>query len=417
MIEIKQKKFCCGCNACVQKCPKHCISMDEDNKGFLYPKVDTGKCVDCGICEKVCPMHKDANSRTPIQCYAVRNRDESVVYNSSSGGVFTLFAEQTIKEGGIVFGARWNNKWEVEHGCTENIEGIKSFQGSKYVQSKINDSYIKVESFLKSGRKVLFSGTPCQISGLRSYLKRDYDNLFTIDLVCHGVPSPGLFRWYLSEQLQKVALKGAKKNSVLLRPIHSIPKRNALESVNVVEIKGISFRNKAKGWKKFSFALDLAKATAAGEKNSVLLSYTLDEDTFLKGFLADMYLRPSCMDCPFRELKSGSDITICDFWGVEEVIPDYDDDKGCTAVMINTPNGGDLFNLLSDIQCVSCNFNDIVRNNASVISNRKHTFKEFKFWNLPHIYSFEERVNKSFRLTFVDKVIYKLTSILKLNSF
>lgn len=190
MIEIKDKKDCCGCSACVQKCPKQCISLKEDNEGFLYPEVDKSMCINCGLCEKVCPVLHQGESRKPLKVYAAKNQDEEIRRQSSSGGIFTLLAEKTIQDGGVVFGARFDEHWEVKHDYTETIEGLAAFRGSKYVQSRMEDNYRKAEMFLKQGRKVLFSGTPCQVAGLKRFLRKYYGNLLTIDMVCHGVPSP-----------------------------------------------------------------------------------------------------------------------------------------------------------------------------------------------------------------------------------
>ena len=183
MISIKQKKDCCGCSACVQRCPKQCISMAEDEEGFLYPHIDESKCIDCGLCEKVCPVINQENQREPLSVYAATNPDEKIRMLSSSGGLFSMLAEKTIENGGVVFGACWNDEWEVVHDYTETVLGIAKFRGSKYVQSRIGDSYRIVEKFLKDGREVLFSGTPCQVAGLKKYLCKVYENLFLVDFI------------------------------------------------------------------------------------------------------------------------------------------------------------------------------------------------------------------------------------------
>ena len=193
MIEIKDKSQCCGCNACVQRCPKQCIAMCEDEEGFLYPEGDEAICIDCGLCENVCPVINQADARIPLQVYAAKNTDEKIRMHSSSGGVFSILAEQTIKQGGVVFGARFDENWEVKHDYTETIDGVSVFRGSKYVQSKTGDTFKQAEQFLKQNRKVLFSGTPCQIVALKRYLKKEYENLLLVDFICHGVPSPGVW--------------------------------------------------------------------------------------------------------------------------------------------------------------------------------------------------------------------------------
>lgn len=197
MINIKDKSNCCGCNACVQKCPKQCISMREDDEGFLYPYVDKILCIDCGLCEKTCPVINSKEERKPLNVFAAKKPNDEVRMQSSSGGIFTLLAENVIDEGGVVFGAGFNERWEVVHSFAEKKEDLAKFRGSKYVQSKVGNSYKQAEAFLKQGRKVLYSGTPCQIAGLKQYLRKDYANLLAVDFICHGVPSPGVFRTYL----------------------------------------------------------------------------------------------------------------------------------------------------------------------------------------------------------------------------
>lgn len=332
MIDIRQKKDCCGCESCVQVCPKRCITLEEDKEGFLYPHADASLCVDCGLCEKVCPVINQGPICEPIGVYAAINPDEEIRRQSSSGGIFTLLAESIIVEGGVVFGARFDEHWNVIHDYTETKEGLEAFRGSKYVQSRIENAYRQAEQFLKAGRKVMFTGTPCQVKGLRLYLRKEYDNLLAVDFVCHGVPSPKVWRKYLDEEVAHQC----DKNSVSSHPIPSFSERDAL-------VKGISFRNKASGWKKFSFVLTLSKASAAGEKNTVSSSSIFYDNAYMQAFLANLSLRPSCYNCPAKAGKSDSDITIGDFWGIENVAPSMDDDKGTSLVMLNTQKGKKAF--------------------------------------------------------------------------
>lgn len=337
MIQITDKYNCCGCEACLQRCPKECISMSMDSEGFLYPSVDTDKCIDCGLCEKVCPVQHKNNAHEPLKTFVAKNPDEEIRLQSSSGGIFSLLAEAVIREGGVVFGAQWNDSWECVHGLAEEAVGIAAFRGSKYLQSSINGTYKKAEYILKQGRKVLFSGTPCQIAGLRRYLRREYDNLLLVDFICHGVPSPGVFRQYLKEEMEKVARQGRQKNTVSSSPIHPVSESDTPYSFSA--IRSITFRDKRKGWKKYSFALSLSKASADGEENTVSLSYSLGKHAFMRGFLKDLYLRPSCYACPSKGLSSGADITLGDFWGIDTLHPELDDDRGLSAVTVNTERG------------------------------------------------------------------------------
>lgn len=331
MIEIKYKKDCCGCHACANACPKRCITMQTDNEGFLYPTVDSLRCIDCGLCEKVCPVINQNEPHKPLHVYAAYNKNEEIRMHSSSGGIFTLLAEATINEGGVVFGAKFDKDWNVVHDYTETIDGIADFRGSKYVQSTIGNTYSEAKNFLQTGRKVLFSGTPCQIAGLKKYLRKEYDNLLTVDIICHGVPSPLVWRRYIDETADKLrAERAGGKNTVSLS-LNEIP-----------VIKGISFRDKTHGWKKFGFRISYAAFKAAENSVSESAMDICESHTtnaFMRAFLSDTILRPSCYNCPAKQGKGHSDITIADFWGINHLDPDFDDNKGCGAIFLNTEEG------------------------------------------------------------------------------
>lgn len=412
MINIKEKEQCCGCTACVQKCPKQCISLDEDNEGFLYPKINDQLCVDCGLCEKVCPVINTRPPKpTPAKVYAYKNPNEDVRFNSSSGGFFTALAEKIIDEQGVVFGACFDSRWRVIHNYTETKEGLKAFRGSKYVQSFVGESFKQAEAFLKSGRKVLFTGTPCQISALHLFLRKDYDNLYTMDFVCHGVPSPGVFRWFLQEKLNEVALEG-DKNTVSLSTITSIPKGDVLIPKGV-EIKGIRFRDKCTGWKKFSFALNLAKATADGEKIQFTLSKDLSLNPYLNGFINDLYLRPSCYKCHSKLLSSNSDFTVADFWGQDTSFPEYDNDTGVSAVLLNTAKAEELVESIHDINMTEKEFGTFFQYNPSLNHCVKRKRSSAKFWKLYGRYPFAETVRRSYKNNIIDIIIKIKQRLLK----
>lgn len=363
MIEIKDKSKCCGCEACVQACPKHCIRFKQDGEGFYYPFADEAICIECGLCEKVCPVLNIDDAREPLSSYAAINDNEEERLKSSSGGIFILLAKRTIAEGGVVFGAKFDDQWNVVHSFSEDEAGLAAFMGSKYVQSRIGDTYSQAKAYLNGGKCVLYSGTPCQIAGLREFLRKEYDNLITVDVICHGVPSPMVWQDYLRE-IKENALKG--ENTVSLLPKHSISKRDTLSECKDVEIESIAFRDKRLGWKKFSFALTLAKATAAGKKNSVSLSHIHKEDPYFLGFNNyNLYLRPSCYHCPVRDLRSGSDITLADFWGIDTLMPELDDDKGISVIMVNTEKGFSMATSLG-VHLHDVRYDDIVSRNSSV---------------------------------------------------
>ena len=347
MIKITRREQCCGCSACLHICPKHSISFREDKEGFLYPQVDTATCIDCGLCEKVCPVLNQGEERMPLKVYAAKHADDEIRMKSSSGGIFTLLADQIIDKGGVVFGARFNENWEAVHDYTETKEGLAPFRGSKYVQSNIGNSYKQVEEFLKTGREVMFTGTPCQVAGLKKFLRKDYENLLAVDFVCHGVPSPMVWRKYLEEEIARQGDAG--KNTVLTSP-----------KVSPV-LTGVNFRDKSTGWKKYSFVLNFSKASADGEQNSVL-SLIFTDNAYMNAFLSNLSLRPSCYACPAKAGKSGADITIGDFWGIENVMPNIDDDKGVSLFMLNNRRCK-----LPYIGCeiVSAAVEDGIRNNPS----------------------------------------------------
>lgn len=366
MISITQKQDCCGCNACAQICPKQCITMQEDDEGFLYPRVDTENCVDCHLCERICPVSNHGTERKPLKVYAAINKDEEVRKQSSSGGIFTALAEQVIKQGGVVFGARFDEQWQVKHDYTETMEGLAAFRGSKYVQSRIGNSYQEAEQFLKVGRKVLFSGTPCQIAGLRNYLRKEYDNLLTVDFICHGVPSPMVWRRYLKEE---VARQCDRKNSVLSHPIHE----------EDVLVEGISFRDKTMGWKKFSFALTLSTTNGSGDKIQFCSCSPMTKNEYLRGFMSNVYLRPSCYSCAFKCLKSKSDITLGDFWNIRLYNKHLDDNQGLSLMLLNNSRGLCLANATrSEVAFYSIPNYDINSNfalmNSVVASNKRSCF-------------------------------------------
>lgn len=343
MICITDKKNCCGCTACVQRCPKQCIRLEEDTEGFLYPKVDEETCIKCGLCEKVCPILNQADKLPVQEVLAVKNLDEGERMNSSSGGVFLPLAREVIAKGGVVFGAVYDEHWEVHHVFAEKIEDVYPMMGSKYLQSRIDNCYKEAEQFLKQGREVLFVGSPCQIAGLRTFLRnKEYPNLLAVDFLCHGVPSPGVWRRYLAEIYSSNALKehcrrhaATGKNTVLLLSL------NAKSPIG-----DIKFRDKCEsGWKKYRFVVR-SKSASKADQNTVLSSDIHYMNPFMQGFLSDIYLRPSCYACKCKNGVNHSDMTIADFWGINQIAPEFDDDKGVGLVLLNTKKGEEYFSRL-----------------------------------------------------------------------
>lgn len=360
MIQIFDKHNCCGCSACVQICPKQCIVLEEDEKGFMYPIVHKEHCINCGLCEKVCPFLIHGRNHYPIEVYAASNPDETVRMNSSSGGIFSMLAETILNENGVVFGACFDEKWNVIHDYTETKDGLEKFRGSKYVQSTIGDTYKKALVFLRNGRKVLFSGTPCQILGLKNFLKKEYENLLTVDVVCHGVPSPLVWRSYLE---------------------YVNPSNKKISFVNL--------RDKSRGWKNYSYLIK--------SKDEILVDEYASSSLYLLGFSLNLTLRPSCYKCPAKDLKSGSDVTLSDCWGNLKKNNIYDDDKGLSAVIVNSVKGKSFLDKII-LNKKSLTFEFIQKNNPSVSNSTIEPYCSKTFWIL-----FKEHGVKS-----IDIVRYKL---------
>ena len=353
MLQITNKQDCCGCYACVQRCPKQCIRMESDEEGFEYPIIDKEQCINCGLCNKVCPQTNTSYSKQPINIYAIKHPDQEIQLQSSSGGAFSLIAEWVIQKGGVVFGAIFDDNWNVIHGYTESISGLEKLRMSKYVQSKIGLSFIHTENFLKKGKIVMFVGTPCQIHGLKLFLRKDYENLITVDFVCHGVPSPKIWKIYLN--------KTAKTN----------------------DIKQISFRNKKLGWENSSFVLQYKKQKS--------LSETLRKNPYLRGFIHDIYSRPCCYVCKNKSFKSGSDFTLADFWGIKNTYPNLYDKNGISCLTINTIHGMEIFPNMN-IQGTQVNYNKALQYNPSFEHSVKmHHFRKL-FFKLIHYIPFNQLV-------------------------
>lgn len=410
MIEILDKHNCCGCEACVQVCPKQCISFEEDTEGFNYPLVDKTVCIDCGLCERVCPVLNQAEERPPLKVYAAKNKNEEELLASSSGGLFILFAKEIIRQGGIVFGAKFDSDWNVIHSYAETEDAVKVFMGSKYVQSRIGNTYKEAKDFLDAGKQVLFSGTSCQIAGLKRFLRKEYSNLLTVDVICHGVPSPKVWQMYLDE-VKRNARQG--ENSVSSSLTHYLSERDTLDKT--IQIKSISFRDKRLGWKKYSFALTLAEATADGKQNTVSLSHIYNENPYIRLFLGDYILRPSCYCCSSKSGKSCSDVTIADYWKIEKIDSTMYDEKGVGLLIVNTQKGLKLSENISFILKES-KLSDIQLSNPSYYKSHQEPLKRNKCFqkiNSNKCESIQEIVNQMYRRSLYQRVKNKIKKIIK----
>lgn len=358
MKNILKKELCCGCSSCYNACPKEAITMIEDDKGFLYPNINQNLCIDCKICQKVCPVLNTAVNTYQNQAYACINNNLNIRMNSSSGGIFYLLAKEILSRNGVVFGAAFNDNFEVSHVMIDNDKDIYKLMGSKYVQSKLNDIFYKVKQQLDLQKYVLFTGTPCQIEGLKSFLKRNYEKLYTQDIICHGVPSPLVWKKYIEYR------KNVDKNP----PID------------------ISFRNKDNGWKNFNMKF-LYKENFY-KKN-------MQDDLYMTAFLKNTSLRDSCYNCKFKNNNISSDITLGDYWGIEYVHSDMFDDKGTSLVIINSSKGEELFNLISTkIQYKRTILNEAIKYNSAYSMPVKVDKKRKKFFKYINEKSFDKLVKQ-----------------------
>lgn len=315
MIIVKKKKDCCGCSACMSICGKNAISLQLDEEGFQYPLVDLSLCVDCGLCEKACPiLNIEPEVPNPAQegCL-LQLVDYEIRKQSTSGGAFTAIASWVIKQGGVVFGASMDvETFEVHHLSVDTIEGLEQFRISKYVQSHVDDSYKKVRDLLKADRWVCFSGTPCQIEGLYHYLrKKKYDKLVLVDVVCYGIPSPGVFKDYMQWKQKEI---GGKFKKVL-------------------------FREKILSYNYTSFSV-------YNEESRKDYHLGVEREQFMRSFFSNINVRPACFDCKFKKRYRVSDFTIWDCYDVKAFSKNFDE-EGTNRVLVHTELGKQI---LSEIR-------------------------------------------------------------------
>lgn len=349
MIIISRKEDCCGCFSCVNSCHHDAIKMKYDDEGFLYPKTDLDNCIECKLCEMVCPITNDLKEDYFSNAYVAINKNLKERLNSSSGGIFYSIAKEIIADEGLVFGVKWDSKFKTIHSHAESLNEVKEFMGSKYIQSKLGENTFKtVKLFLKEGRKVLFTGTPCQIKALKLFLRRDYKNLLTVDLLCHGVPSYLLFNSY----------------------------KKYLEEKHGGEIESFTFRDKHGGWREYNLSFKI---------NGEIHYESSISDLFISNFRGDLFLRPSCYDCRVKNFTSGSDITIGDYWGVEGIHEEFDDNKGTSLIITHTEKGENFLNKIgselkfkkTDLEYAS-KFNRAIENSGVLKESRKYIYEKIK---------------------------------------
>ncbi|MCM1508602.1 MAG: Coenzyme F420 hydrogenase/dehydrogenase, beta subunit C-terminal domain [Ruminococcus flavefaciens] len=327
IVLLDNNKKCCACGSCVNICPKNAISMKADSLGFIYPNIDRNKCIECMKCIKSCNFQHGENGNEPLKVYAASARNDKILKSSSSGGAFSVFAKKILSEKGVVFGCameRCNEKFSVHHIMIDSLKDLPKLQGSKYTMSNTEYVFREVLSQLKTGRKVLFSGTPCQIDGLLGYLgNKKYDNLITVDIICHGVPSEKMFQDYISMEERK------SKMSVLR----------------------FYFRSKQYGWG--SYVSKEYRKNNNGKK--VVLTRFARRSSYYWLFLNSVSCRENCYTCKYADKKRVSDITIGDYWGIEKVHPKlvnesgtFDMKKGISCILINSEKGDNFLNQCAD---------------------------------------------------------------------
>lgn len=366
MIQISDKSLCSGCGACRAVCPRKCIALEHDEEGFAYPVTDPDQCVECGICERICPVLNRKEGQPSVRrAFAAVNSDEETRRQSSSGGMFTLLARQTIEEGGAVFGAAYGEDLQVFHICVQRGEEIEKLRVSKYVQSSTGDTYVRAKEFLETGKPVLFTGTPCQTAGLYAFLGRDYPGLVTQDIVCHGVPSPMVWETYLDFEKKKYG-----KRPVLL------------------------LRTKKEGWKNWQVLMRYADGTERTEGHS--------ENLFMRSFLSNLYLRPSCHHCAFKGGRCISDLTLGDFWGIESVCPEMDDGMGTSLVLVHSEKGERVLDRLSGkIKLKEVNEMEAIKGNPAAFESVSAHPKREKFFVMLKERPFDEAVEKCLKKSLI----------------
>lgn len=366
----KSNKDCCGCEACANICPEQAITMRLDMYGFIYPVINRDLCVDCGLCRKICAFQNiPITSDKPLATYAATNKSTDVMINSSSGGLFSALATVVFEQNGVVFGCAWNSNMKPEHICIDKPLEIKKLQGSKYVQSRIKNAYIQVQRYLENGKYVLFTGTPCQIAALKSFLNKNYDNLITADLICHGVPSQAFFKDYINQLEDK--LKG--------------------------KIIDFNFRDKSNGWSL------LAKATYIKNSKTYFKKIPNSSSYYYTYFLYGDIYRDSCYKCKYAGGNRQGDFTMGDYWGVERIHPNIKTKYGVSVLLVNSQRGMSLIDKMEKyLDLTPSTFEQVKVNNGQLCRPTPMSSKRDEILNSWHNGGLEAVASK-YKITYKDK--------------
>lgn len=345
MINIDSLEKCCGCAACVNACPKQCIIMCPDKKGFFYPQIDANLCIHCDLCEKVCPLINKTKPSPPLIVEAVTSKSVEDVKFSSSGAVCHELSRLFIDKEGVVYGAAWTDDLVIRHIRVTNKADLERIRCSKYLQSQIGNTFKMVKADLTDKRDVLFIGTPCQVAGLKRYLQKDYENLAIVDFVCHGVPSQTIFNQIIAD----------------------------IEKHNGSIVKGVNFRSKKESWREFGTEFHM--------QNSENLYVRHSKSFFHRGFMSNLYLRDCCHKCPFTNNRNYSDITVADLWGVEFVRPEIDDNTGMNLVLVRSLRGQKVLESCSfKFNRFEYNYQDALRYNPAIETPPKRHSLSGLYW-------------------------------------
>ena len=376
-INALRPDHCTGCSACESVCPVNAIAMHKDEEGFLYPKINMEKCILCKKCVAVCESAQCSFNDTIPKGYVAENKNAEMVKYSSSGGIFSILSDVIIKENGVVYGAAFDKNLHLRHFGATTHEECASMRGSKYFQSDCRWIYSKVKTSLDSNKMVLFTGTPCQVAGLKAFLGREYINLFSVDVICHGVPSEDAFLSYINQ----------------IAPVNNVEK--------------VCFRNKEKGWKHFSMHIE----------TSGNLQYIKDlyHDAFLRSFLSNINLRKSCYNCPYKKYGHSADITLGDFWGAAHVIPDIDNDTGLSLVLVHTKKGEDFLQKINgECNIMPVDVEAAIVQNSAMLHSVKIPVGRGDFYKMVRKHGYKETVDTlvpitvRHRIGFIKEKIYKI---------
>lgn len=394
-IYIKKDSECCGCKNCMNICPKKAINMKKNSEGFLYPEIDKDKCINCGMCKKVCPIINkidDSNFLEEKICYGITNLDNNVLKKSTSGGAFYSIAQEIINNKGVVVGAAYDDDMNVKHIIVEKKEDIYKLMGSKYIYSDLGDTFKQIKEILKKGRLVLFTGVPCQVAALKTYLMHDYSNLITMDVICHGTPNQDLFNKY-KKYLEK------KYNGKLI---------------------DYQFRSKQKAnWGKFE-ALAIFKKEKNNKTTTKTKRINADFDKYYMSFLNAENYRESCYECKYANTKRISDITVGDFWGIEKINKDFLKNNGVSALIISTKKGKEIFDKIKNqFMYFDTSYEKIYNNNGQLRhpSNRKiireNWYNDFNNENFIEKIKIKKNYKKYIKLLIPSKIKMRIKSLLK----